>query len=202
MNRYEQWLSFKYDEVISSTLDSFICVYLAGGTSRLVKNFITSFMQENSISYKRAKILIYYHIGNLASNGRYYMSKDGLFKSFKKIENDKIFSYNDETLFHELKERVLSRQEYVRNKLATATANGFDNKLTFFKELFHYTDEEVARKTRISVERYKAIEKNPMIMQISDLFLLCDLYNVSPNELLSFKSHYKLIMSEVFDDKK
>lgn len=202
MNRYEEWLSYDYDEVIGSVFNQFICVYLPGSTLKTVKDFIQIFMDEHSFNYKRAKIIIYYHIGNLALNGRYYMSKNGLVNSYKRIEKDKVFSNNDEILFSELKQRVISRSDTNRNKLATATANGFDNRLAYFKELFKYTDDDIARKIRITTERYKAIESNPMIMQISDLFLLCDLYNVSPNELLSFKTHYKIIMSEVFDEKK
>lgn len=202
MNRYEEWLSYNYDEVIGSVFNQFICVYLPGSTHKTVKDFIQIFMDENSFSHKRAKVIIYYHIGNLALNGRYYMSKNGLVNSYKRIEKDKVFSNNDEILFSELKQRVISRADTNRNKLATATANGFDNRLAYFKELFKYTDDDIARKIRVTTERYKAIESNPMIMQVSDLFLLCDLYNISPNELLSFKTHYKIIMSEVFDDKK
>lgn len=202
MNRYEEWLSYNYDEVTGSVFNHFICIYLPGSTLRTVNDFIQIFMKENSFSYNRAKIIIYYHIGNLALNGRYYMSKDGLDGSYKRIKHLKIFTNNDDTLFYDLKQKVLTRDELNRKKYATSKANGFDNRLPFFKELFDYTDEEVAKKTRMSLERYRTIESNPMLMQISDLFLLCDLYNVSPNELLSFKTHYKVIMSEVFEEEK
>ena len=202
MNRYEEWLSYDYEEVIGHTFNQFICVYVPGGTLKTVKDFIQNFIDETGLTYKRAKIIMYYHIGNLALNARYYISMNGLISSYKRIEKDKIFTNSDEIVFYELKNRVLSRQEANRNKYATAKNNGFDNRLSYFKELFHYTDEEVARKIRMTVERYKAIENNPMIMQISDLLLLCDLYNISPNDLLSFKAHYTMIMSEVFDEKK
>lgn len=61
---------------------------------------------------------------------------------------------------------------------------------------------DVANLLGVTQTQYHRLETGKSLLNSNQIMVLCRLYQCSPNDLLDFKSHYQIIMSEVFDEKK
>lgn len=75
-------------------------------------------------------------------------------------------------------------------------------KVRYFRELKSLSQRDVAKHLGISQAAYWRLEKGISLLNSKQITELCVLFNCTPNDLLDFKSHYQIIMSEVFDEKK
>lgn len=75
-------------------------------------------------------------------------------------------------------------------------------KLREFRESKGLSQRDVAKIMDISQGQYWHLEKGKSLLNTKQILQLCELYQCTPNDLLDFKSHYQIIMSEVFDEKK
>ncbi|MBM7454143.1 DNA-binding Xre family transcriptional regulator [Acholeplasma morum] len=201
MSRLEYWSSITLDDIKTIDMNEY--------TTQVVKNNnhydllyvfnVFSKLNKHSDLYKR--IIFHFVVGNMILNGRSTVTLDKLQAEMSRLSELDLFNY-PEHLYIEIKRRIDSRMYFMRNSLTTAEKNGFNNLLPLYREVNHFTSAYVAQKIRLTEEQYMRIEKNPLLMTVKDLFHLCDLYEVSPNDLLSFKAQYQLIMKEVFEDKK
>lgn len=71
-----------------------------------------------------------------------------------------------------------------------------------FRKKRGLTQSEVASVLELSQAQYYRLESGKSLLNSKQILKLCALYQCSPNDLLDFKSHYQIIMSEVFDEKK
>lgn len=71
-----------------------------------------------------------------------------------------------------------------------------------FRKKRGLTQAEVANVLSLSQAQYYRLESGKSLLNSKQIMQLCELYRCSPNEILDFKLHYQIIMSEVFDDKK
>lgn len=71
-----------------------------------------------------------------------------------------------------------------------------------FRKKMGLTQTEVAEVLNLSQAQYYRLESGKSLLNSKQIMQLCDLFQCTPNDLLDFKSHYQIIMSEVFDQKK
>lgn len=75
-------------------------------------------------------------------------------------------------------------------------------KLKEFREMRGLSQRDVAKVMNISQAQYWRLEKDISLLNTKQIMKLCAFYKCSPNDILDFKDHYQIIMSEVFDEKK
>lgn len=61
---------------------------------------------------------------------------------------------------------------------------------------------DVANYLGVTQTQYHRLESGKSLLNSNQIMELCKLYSCTPNDLLDFKQHYQIIMSEVFDEKK
>lgn len=61
---------------------------------------------------------------------------------------------------------------------------------------------DVANYLGVTQTQYHRLESGKSLLNSNQIMELCKLYGCTPNDLLDFKKHYQIIMSEVFDEKK
>jgi len=61
---------------------------------------------------------------------------------------------------------------------------------------------DVANYLGVTQTQYHRLESGKSLLNSNQIMELCKLYGCTPNDLLDFKQHYQIIMSEVFDGKK
>ena len=71
-----------------------------------------------------------------------------------------------------------------------------------FRKKRGLTQADVAAVLELSQAQYYRLESGKSLLNSNQIMKLCALYKCSPNDILDFKSHYQIIMSEVFDEKK
>ncbi|MEM0172997.1 MAG: helix-turn-helix transcriptional regulator [Sulfolobaceae archaeon] len=76
------------------------------------------------------------------------------------------------------------------------------NKLRELRENKGLTQREMAKIMDLSQAQYWALEKERSLLNSKQIIDLCHFFECTPNDLLDFKQHYQIIMSEVFDEKK
>ncbi|CCV66441.1 hypothetical protein BN8531420 [Paracholeplasma brassicae] len=74
------------------------------------------------------------------------------------------------------------------------------NKLKEFREKKGLSQRDVAKTMNLSQAQYWRLEKDLSLLNTNQIFQLCKLFDCTPNELLDFKTHYKVIMSDVLDE--
>jgi len=75
-------------------------------------------------------------------------------------------------------------------------------KVREFRELKGLSQRDVAKSLGISQAAYWRLEKGISLLNSNQIIKLCNVFGCTPNDLLDFKSHYQIIMSDVFDEKK
>ena len=76
------------------------------------------------------------------------------------------------------------------------------NSLKDYRKKKGFTQSEVADMLKLSQAQYYRLESGKSLLNSNQIIELCKLYGCTPNDLLDFKQHYQIIMSEVFDEKK
>lgn len=75
-------------------------------------------------------------------------------------------------------------------------------KLREFRESKGLSQRDIAKIMGISQAQYWHLETGKSLLNTKQIMELCKIFKCSPNELLDFKDHYQIIMSEVFDEEK
>lgn len=201
MNRLDYWRSITLDEIKEMDMKEYTAKVVKNNDNYTLLHVFNVFCKVNKSSNLYKRLVFHFVVGNMILNGKTTITVDKLQDEMTRLSQFDFFNY-PEHLYIEIKRRVDSRASIMSNSLSSAVKNGFSNLIPFYREMNNYSSDYVANKIRLTEEQYLRIEKNPLLMTVRDLFKLCDLYSISPNELLSFKTHYRLIMKEVFDDKK
>ena len=76
------------------------------------------------------------------------------------------------------------------------------NSLKEYRKKKGFTQAAVAEILNLSQAQYYRLESGKSLMNSNQIIEMCKLYSCTPNDLLDFKQHYQIIMSEVFDEKK
>lgn len=75
-------------------------------------------------------------------------------------------------------------------------------KLKEFRRKSKMNQEEVATKLGVSQSCYSLWEVGKREPSSKQIMQLCVIFECTPNDLLDFKSHYQIIMSETYHSKK
>lgn len=76
------------------------------------------------------------------------------------------------------------------------------NTLKQFRSKKELRQLDVANYLGVTQTQYHRLESGKSLLNSNQIMELCKLYGCTPNDLLDFKQHYQIIMSEVFDEKK
>lgn len=199
MNRYEKWYNMTYDDLKRLSTGLFILDFFNKDNQIIAKNVYDYYIKYSGYSTIKSRLIIYYAVGNMILNSKSALSAVELEKYESYLKQDKNFD-NEILLYSSIRRRVESRVSMMNSNASEIKKNGFENLLPFFKELNNYSDDYVASKIKLTLDNYKKIENNPLLMTVTDIFRLCDLYKISPNELLSFKTY--LLPKMIEDNKK
>ncbi|MDG0888788.1 helix-turn-helix domain-containing protein [Paracholeplasma manati] len=75
-------------------------------------------------------------------------------------------------------------------------------KLRELREKKGVSQRDVAKFMNLTQAAYWSLEKGRSLLNSQQIINLSIYFECTPNDLLDFKSHYQIIMSEVFDKKK
>jgi hypothetical protein len=197
MSRIEKWLEISFPEVLEFRNDEYIDMFLDRNQKDRLLYVLSSFIKNPKYEYKLKKIIVYYIIGHAILKGKTSIesiSLDNAAEKYLAIKRSEI------ELYDKLRGIIEKLSYTMKTNLVKAKNNGFINNLPFLKELNGYDNSFVASKLYVTVDYYESIENNPLTMQVIDVFYLCELYKVTPNDLLSFKTY--LLPKMIEDSKK
>lgn len=66
------------------------------------------------------------------------------------------------------------------------------NKLLFYRKKFKLTQHQVADVMNLSQAQYQRLEKSQSVINATQIIALCELYKVTPNDLLGFEAAQKV----------